>query len=103
MYKVDYGEADTSFTAEAGAVISTGPIEADDPVTWGSDTTYTLKFYCESMVPKRGRIEIFIPEPFEIFEDIVTSSGTCASATCQMNVGSTTLRNLRGLDRSRVI
>ena len=37
-------------------------------------------------MPDGGRIEIYIPEPFEIFENIITSSGTCASATCIVNV-----------------
>jgi len=82
VYDVDAGSAESTFVATTGKVIPTGEIEVIDPVTYGDDSTYILKFLCESMVPKGGRIDIYIPEPFEIRENVVTSSGTCASSTC---------------------
>ena len=64
-----------------------GKILIDKPVTYGTDTEYTLNFICDSMVPKGGRIEIYIPEPFEIENSAVTSSGTCGDKnTCTMQV-----------------
>ena len=88
---MDYGKAEASFVAVTGNVIQTAPIEVIDPVTYGSTSTYILRFICESIIPDGGRIEIYIPEPFEIFENIVTSSGTCSSATCNVDVDDRTV------------
>jgi hypothetical protein len=85
-YKVDYGETDETFPAVTGRVIQNGEIEVINPVTYATTSSYILRFRTESAVPEGGRVTIEIPEPFEIYENIMTSGGTCASATCSVDV-----------------
>ena len=90
-YKVDYGEIDQTFEAETGRVIQNGEIEVVNPVTYATTSSYILRFRTESVVPEGGRITIEIPEPLVIYENIMTSGGTCASATCSVDVEARTV------------
>ena len=81
VYTVDIGRVEATFTVLPGSVTATAAIEVSNPVTYGADSVYVLRFMIDHSVPKSGIIALDIPQPFGIDDRKILQT----SALCQKN------------------
>jgi len=77
-YEVDTLTVDKSFTAVVGAVSSTYPIEVTNPINYGQNSIYTLKFITENDIPANGFIRVKAPSQVLIDINTTKATGTCS-------------------------
>jgi hypothetical protein len=81
-YEVDTMALPTSFTGTTGVVSSTFPIEITNPINYGSNSIYTLKFITENDIPANGFIRVKAPSQILIDINTTKALGTCATSKC---------------------
>jgi hypothetical protein len=52
----------TSFTATPGVITADSDMEITNPVTWGKNSMYTMKFTAQDDIPAGGYIKM-VPPP----------------------------------------
>lgn len=60
-YDVDTLSMATSFTATPGVITADSDMEITNPVTWGKNSMYTMKFTAQDDIPAGGYIKMVPP------------------------------------------
>ena len=59
-------------------MVATADIDVSDPVTYGTDSVYALRFTIEHSIPQSGIIALYIPKQFGIDSNkILKRSNLC--------------------------
>ena len=81
-YEVDEQNMPTSFTAVTGSVSPSGPIEITNPMNYGQNSIYSLKFTTENDIPANGYIRVTTPPQVTVDIQTTKATGTCAQSRC---------------------
>jgi hypothetical protein len=88
-YEVDTMALPESFMGTTGVVSSSFPIEVTNPINYGTNSIYTLKFITENDIPANGFIRVKAPTQIGIDINTTKALGTCATSKCTEETDST--------------
>lgn len=81
-YQVDTYSMPSSFTASTGTITASGAVQVTSPVTYGTESIYTITITAENAIPPNGYIVVYIPPQIGADVNTIKATGTCTVRKC---------------------
>lgn len=88
-YVVDGGQSLTSFVAEVGKIVASGPIKVTNDITSGINSIYSLTFIPNGTIEIGGTIVVKVPQEIVLNSSAVSSVGSCTDGFSCSVIGQT--------------